>query len=133
MKRRVQSIFVFLLLSTSLAFAQVKNPVIEGIVKEANENSQLEKLAHELTDVVGPRLVGTPQMQNAHNWAVAKYKEWGIPARNEKWGEWRGWERGITHVDLIHPRVRTLEASSLPGVLLRLLKVLPLRLSYCRM
>lgn len=113
MKRRVQSIFVFLLLSSSLAFAQVKNPVIDGIVKEANENSQLEKLAHELTDVVGPRLVGTPQMQNAHNWAVAKYKEWGITARNEKWGEWRGWERGITHVDLIHPRVRTLEAMQL--------------------
>ena len=64
--------------------AQDKNPVIESIIKEANENSQLEALAHEMLDVVGPRLVGTPQMQEAHDWAVAKYKSWGVTARNEK-------------------------------------------------
>src|SRR5690606_7737145 len=79
--------------------AQKKDPVIEAIIKEATENSQLEKIAHELMDGIGPRLVGTPKMQQAHEWAVAKYKDWGIEARNEKWGEWRGWERGITHID----------------------------------
>ncbi|MDX5422333.1 MAG: M20/M25/M40 family metallo-hydrolase [Hymenobacteraceae bacterium] len=113
MKKTIQSFLLFLLLSSSLVYAQEKNAVVDNIVKEANENSQLEKLAHELMDVVGPRLVGTPQMQNAHNWAVDKYKSWGIPARNEKWGEWRGWERGITHVDMVHPRVKTLEAMQL--------------------
>ncbi len=44
--------------------------VIENIVKEANENSQLEQLGHELMDVIGPRLVGTPQMKQANDWAV---------------------------------------------------------------
>ncbi|MEJ0034234.1 MAG: hypothetical protein WDO15_29615 [Bacteroidota bacterium] len=42
-------------------------------------------------------------MQRAHDWAVAKYTSWNIPARNEKWGEWRGWERGITHIDMVSP------------------------------
>ncbi|MDO1502539.1 M20/M25/M40 family metallo-hydrolase [Winogradskyella maritima] len=102
-----------LLFAVSLSFAQDNNPVIENMVKEANENSQLEKLAHELLDVVGPRLVGTPQMQNAHDWAVAKYKSWGIDARNEKWGEWRGWERGITHIDMLSPRVQTIQGMQL--------------------
>ncbi|MGV3538420.1 MAG: M20/M25/M40 family metallo-hydrolase [Rufibacter sp.] len=89
------------------------DPIVAAMVKEANENSQLEKLAHELTDVIGPRLVGTPQMLQAHNWAVEKFKGWGIAARNEKWGEWRGWERGTSHIDLVHPRVRSLEGMQL--------------------
>ena len=86
---------------------------IAAIVKEATENSQLEKLGHELMDGIGPRLVGTPQMRQAHDWAIAKYNDWGITARNEKWGEWRGWERGVSHIDMIYPRVKTLEGMHL--------------------
>ncbi len=87
--------------------------LISNIVKEATTNSQLEKLAHELLDGIGPRLVGTPQMKQANDWAIEKYKGWGIDARNEKWGEWRGWERGISHIDMVYPRVRTLEGTQL--------------------
>jgi len=100
------------------ALAQT-DAVIDKIVKEETDNSQLQTLAHELFDGIGPRLVGTPQMDKANDWAVAKYKGWGISAHNEKWGEWRGWERGITHVDLLSPRVKTLEATQLawsPGM-----------------
>ncbi len=87
--------------------------IASQIVKEANENSQLENLAHELLDVIGPRLVGTPQMKKANDWAVAKYGDWGISAKNEEWGKWRGWERGITHVDLVSPRVVSLSGMQL--------------------
>jgi carboxypeptidase Q len=93
--------------------AQSKEEVVANIVKEANNNSQLEKLAHELFDQIGPRLVGTPQMKQANDWAVAKYAGWGIPARNEQWGEWKGWERGVTHIDMIRPRVKSLEGTQL--------------------
>jgi carboxypeptidase Q len=99
--------------STNLSIAQTKNAVIENMVKEGNGNSQLEKLAHELFDRIGPRLVGTPQMQQANDWAVAKYTDWGISAKNEKWGEWKGWERGITHIDMISPRAKSLEGTQL--------------------
>ena len=106
-------LFSALLLCTSTCiFAQDKK-IIDNIVKEVNENAQLEKLAHELLDVVGPRLVGSPQMKQANDWALKKYSDWGISAKNEKWGEWAGWERGITHIDLISPRVRTLEGTQL--------------------
>lgn len=103
----------FALLMSGMAFAQDKDPVIEGIIKEANENSQLERLAHELLDVVGPRLVGTPQMEHASRWAIAQYAKWGIEARQEKYGTWRGWERGITHIDMVSPRVQTLDGTQL--------------------
>lgn len=109
------TLFFFIIFScTSAIQAQNKDSiVVEQIVKEATENSQLQTLAHQLVDVIGPRLVGTTQMQQAHDWAIKAYQNWGIAARNEKWGEWRGWERGITHIDLIHPRVRTLEGMQL--------------------
>lgn len=71
--------------------------VIEKIVQEENKNSQLQTLAHELLDGIGPRLVGTPQMKKANDWAVEKYTSWGITARNEQWGEWKGWS-AVLHI-----------------------------------
>lgn len=114
-KHSAKLFFAATLLSSSLSFAQnrSKDPVIEKIIQEANGNSQLEKLAHELLDQIGPRLVGTPQMKQANDWAVAKYAGWGIGARNEQWGEWRGWERGISHIDMVYPRVKSLEGMQL--------------------
>jgi len=83
-------------LNSGFVIAQSKDSLmVAAIIKEANENSQLKNLATELFDQIGPRLVGSPKMQQAHDWAVTKYTSWNIPARNEKWGEWRGWERGI--------------------------------------
>lgn len=107
------TLLLLLFLSCTIVRAQNKEAIVAAIVKEANENSQLERLGHELLDGIGPRLVGTPLMQKANDWAVAKYKGWGVTARNEKWGEWRGWERGISHIDMISPRVRSLEGTQL--------------------
>ena len=87
--------------------------IAEKIVQEENNHSQLQILAHELFDRIGPRLVGTPQMKKANDWAVEKYTGWGITARNEQWGEWKGWERGITHIDMLSPRVKSLEGTQL--------------------
>jgi hypothetical protein len=113
MKKIGLCLIVFVMLSDA-SFAQVKDSImVSGIVKEANENSQLEALAFELVDGIGARLVGTPQMKQANDWAVKKYSSWGIDAKNEKWGEWRGWERGITHIDMVHPRIRSLEGTQL--------------------
>ncbi|NQD70277.1 M20/M25/M40 family metallo-hydrolase [Sphingobacterium shayense] len=92
---------------------QKLDPVVENIVKEATNNSQLERLAFELLDVVGPRLVGTPQMTKANEWAVKTFQSWGIDAKNEKFGEWRGWERGISHIDMVYPHTKTLTGTQL--------------------
>ena len=87
--------------------------VIDEIIKEANNGGILQKMAHELMDGIGPRLVGSPKMQQAHDWAKSTYTNWGIEARNEKWGEWRGWERGVSHIDMLHPWVKSLEGTQL--------------------
>ncbi|HEV2130901.1 MAG TPA: hypothetical protein VGR27_07355, partial [Longimicrobiaceae bacterium] len=83
------------------------DPVLRRTWAEGMENSQLPRLAQTLLDSIGPRLTGTPQKKAAHDWVVATYQGWGIPARNEQYGTWLGWRRGITHIDLLEPRVRT--------------------------
>lgn len=97
----------------SLQAQQPDTAIINKIVDETYNNSHLKEHAHELLDDIGPRLVGTPQMQEAHEWAVEKYKSMGIHAENHEWGKWRGWERGITHIDMISPRVQTLAGTQL--------------------
>lgn len=104
-------IFILIcLLNVQHLYAQ---SIVEKIIDEGNNRSQLQSLAHELFDVIGPRLVGTPQMKKANDWAVEKYANWGIIARNEQWGVWKGWERGITHIDMLSPRVKSLEGTQL--------------------
>jgi len=96
------------------ASAQYGDPqVIEAIIQEAQNNSQLEKLGLELLDDIGPRLIGTPQMKQAQEWVFEKYASWGIQSWSEKYGQWRAWERGKTVVELTHPRQVQLHAIQL--------------------
>lgn len=119
--KNITMLLLLLTLVTGTAFAQPggpppqapKDPIVDAIIKEATTNSQLEKLGHELMDGIGPRLVGSPKMQLANDWAVEKYKSWNISARNEKWGDWRGWERGITHIDMVSPWIKSLAGTQL--------------------
>jgi carboxypeptidase Q len=89
------------------------DPVLPQIWSQGMENSHLEGLAHSLLDSIGPRLTGSPGIDQAHDWAVGVLEGWGIEAYNEQYGTWRGWDRGITHIDLLEPRVRTLEGTIL--------------------
>ena len=83
MKKVIYALFIFFCINS---ISQETKNIVENIIKEVKENSQLEKLAHELFDVVGPRLVGTPQMRKAHDWAISNYKSWGINAYEHTWG-----------------------------------------------
>lgn len=111
------ALYISLITSTFAQLPQARSqqlePLVEEIVKEVNENSQLERLAFELLDVVGPRLVGTPQMTKANEWAAQTFQSWGIAAKNQQFGEWHGWERGISHIDMTHPRLKTLAGTQL--------------------
>jgi len=113
MKKHLFHCLLTLFICTSFLSAQNSDKVVAAIQKEATENSQLEQLAHELMDVIGPRLVGTPQMDHAHKWAVETFQKWGIEAENEEWGKWRGWKRGISHIDMLEPRLVTLDGMQL--------------------
>jgi carboxypeptidase Q len=117
-------IFIACVLATGTILAQrfggapldafpTDDPVLRAIWHEEQDSSHLVLLAHQLFDVIGPRLTGTPQMKQAGEWISHMYQEWGIDPKVEPYGKWLGWERGTTHIDLLRPRVRTLEGTML--------------------
>ena len=90
---------------------QTSDPVLARIWAIGMDSSHVQDLAQVLFDSLGPRLQGAPNTKAAQDWLVATYKSWGIDAANEQYGTWRGWRRGWSHIDLVSPRVRTLEAT----------------------
>jgi carboxypeptidase Q len=105
-----------LLAATAPAGAQTFNssePVLQRIWALGMEQSQTETLAQALLDSIGPRLSGTDMQKRGNDWLVHMYNSWGIEARNERVGTWRGWRRGHSHIDMLEPRMRTLEGTML--------------------
>jgi carboxypeptidase Q len=95
-----------------LAAAQTfptSDPVIKRIWTLGMDSSHTYQLSQALFDSLGPRLMGSPNLRAAQNWLVQTYHMWGIDAKNEQYGTWRGWRRGWSHIDLVSPRVRSLE------------------------
>jgi hypothetical protein len=116
MKRSVLTLAAAILALAQPLSAQTlptSDSVLERMWQLGMEESQTYRLAQVLLDSLGPRLTGTPAQKAAQDWLVATYGDWDIDARNEQYGTWLGWERGITHIDLVAPRVRTLEGTLL--------------------
>jgi len=72
---------------------------IQRIRAEALDHSQVMDSVGMLTDVYGPRLTGSPNLENAEQWVVQTLQGWGIEnAHLERWGPFgRGWTlEGLT-------------------------------------
>jgi hypothetical protein len=93
--------------------ASVQDPVVQKIWETGMEQSRLEELAHVLIDRIGPRLAGSPNLAAAQDWLLEIYAGWGVSARKEQYGTWKGWRQGVLHVDMVEPRIQTLEAEML--------------------
>lgn len=81
--------------ASQVASESVDLDVVAQIRAEGLDRSQIEALAHHITDVIGPRLTGSPGMLAANEWTAATFREWGLSdVAVEAWGEFgRGWER----------------------------------------
>ncbi|HVZ48179.1 MAG TPA: M20/M25/M40 family metallo-hydrolase [Gemmatimonadaceae bacterium] len=86
---------------------------LQRIWRLGMDSSWTEKLSQTLFDSIGPRLTASPGHQAAGDWVVKMYQSWGIDAKKEPYGTWRGWRRGVSHIDLMQPRVRSLEGTML--------------------
>jgi carboxypeptidase Q len=87
--------------------------VIRHMWQLGMEQSQTEPLMQVLADSIGPRLSGSPGFQSAVEWLEHTYKGWGVTARRERYGTWRGWRQGTVHMEMIAPRVQNLEVELL--------------------
>jgi len=89
------------------------DPMLQRLWDEGMSRSQASAFAQVLMDRYGQRLTGSPESDAAQEWLVSQYTGWGVPARRERYGTWLGWSRGVSHLDLIGPRTRSLEATAM--------------------
>jgi carboxypeptidase Q len=122
MTRTPTAVAAALLLAAAPVAAQTANPaaatapadpVLTQMWALGMEASETEALAQALLDSIGPRLSGTAEQRRGNDWLLHVYRSWGIDARNEQVGTWRGWRRGVAHIDMLAPRVRSLEGTLL--------------------
>src|ERR1035438_1747467 len=92
-----------------LAGEKVDLLVINRIKTEAFENSKVMDHMFYLTDVNGPRLTGSPAYKGAADWVVKRMTEYGLNAKEEKWGPFgRGWATKHFEAHLIEPQSQPL-------------------------
>lgn len=80
--------------TTAPAVYKAAPEVIERIKDEGmGKNSQVMQTLSYLTDVIGPRLTGSPQMKRSNEWTREQMTKWGLQnAHLESWGPFgRGW------------------------------------------
>ena len=102
---------------TAPAVAQVAQEKVDldavrRIREEGLQRSQIPELAGYLTEVIGPRLTGSPAMKRANEWTATKFTEWGLTnVVVEPWGEFgRGWERVSYSGRVLTPYVEALQS-----------------------
>ncbi len=92
-----------------LAAEKVDLLVMNQIKSEAFENSKVMDHMFYLTDVNGPLLTGSPAYKAAADWVVKRMTEYGLAAKEEKWGPFgRGWTCKHFEAHLIEPQYQPL-------------------------
>jgi carboxypeptidase Q len=115
MKKSLSSLLLFAVTTVAAAApgTNEEQAMLSRIAERGRDQSQIREDAHQLMDVIGPRLTASPADLAAHDWMLQTYRRMGLESWNAAYGTLPGWRRGTTHVDLIYPRVRTLEAMAL--------------------
>ncbi len=100
------------------AFAQAPktetNPeltdAIARIRDEGLNRSQVMETLSYLTEVIGPRLTGSPNLKRANEWTGDKLASWGLTnAHLEAWGPFgRGWSLKRFSAQIVEPQALTL-------------------------
>jgi hypothetical protein len=83
------------------------NDPINRIKDEGMNRSQVMQTLSYLSDVIGPRLTGSPQMKRANEWTRDKLAAWGLQnAHLEPWGPFgRGWSLKRFSAEVVAPQV----------------------------
>ena len=95
-----------------IAQERVDLEAVQRIREEGLERSQIAELGGYLTDVIGPRLTGSPAMRKANDWTAEMLRGWGLQnVTVEPWGEFgRGWENLSYSGRIVEPYVQVLSA-----------------------
>jgi carboxypeptidase Q len=105
------ALLLFALLSPSLSAAQTPQPsptpdAVERIKDEGVNRSRLMETVEYITDVIGPRLTGSPALRRANEWTRERLTQYGLSnAHLEPWGPFgRGWTLKRFSAEVVAPQ-----------------------------
>ena len=110
MRRRIEitaavAIVAGLFHAAPVAQERIDWAMVDAIKAEGLKRSQASSLFHALTDVLGPRLTGSPAHAEAARWARDRFREWTLAnPRLEAFEFGRGWSLEKVTVEMVAPR-----------------------------
>jgi hypothetical protein len=108
--KRTALIAIAILVAFALPQAQTEKldfATIGKIKDEGLNRSQVMDHISWLSDVYGPRVTGSPAIQQASEWAMKKFNEWGLAnVHQERWKFGKGWSLVKLNVTMIEPQVQ---------------------------
>ena len=113
-KQLISGVLAAALLMPALALGQApasavytaQKETIDRIRDEGMNRSQVMQTLSYMTDVIGPRLTGSPGMKRANEWTRDKMRDWGMQnAGLESWGPFgRGWTLRSYTASVVDPQ-----------------------------
>jgi len=93
------------LAATAATEEQVDLGMVNRIRDEGFGNSKVMDTLFQLTDVIGPRLTGSPNLKKANEWTRDQLTKWGLQgAHLESWGPFgRGWSFDSVSLRMLAP------------------------------
>ncbi|HEY0170492.1 MAG TPA: M20/M25/M40 family metallo-hydrolase [Pyrinomonadaceae bacterium] len=85
---------------------------VERIKEEGLKRSEVMRTLSHLTEVIGPRLTGSPALRRANEWTRERLAQWGLQnAHLEPWGPFgRGWTLKRFSAEAVEPQAFPLNA-----------------------
>ena len=105
---------LLLVVTVAVVFPEAQSEKLDyatiGRIRDEGLNrSQVMDHISWLSDVYGPRLTGSPAIQQASDWVIKKVTEWGLTnAHREPWKFGKGWSLVRFSAHLIEPQIQPL-------------------------
>src|SRR5215831_9165882 len=80
----------------------------QQIANEVKAHSELMKNLEYLTTQIGPRLTGSKQMQDASDWTLRRFRDYGVDAHLETSEVEQAWARGPENAEIESPVHRSI-------------------------
>ncbi len=100
------------MLGAQMLSAQVDTAGSGLLIDQALNHSEVMANLEHLTDVIGPRLTGSPAMVRANEWTADRFRAYGLTAHLEPWQFGVTWTRGPAEFTIKAPFERNLHAES---------------------
>jgi carboxypeptidase Q len=83
------------------------------ILTEVRDHSEAMVNIEYLSDAIGPRLTGSPQLKQANDWTATKFREYGLTnVHLEPWTIAHSWTRGPAQARIVSPTEHPLTIAS---------------------